>query len=159
MQKIETCGPASIVVEVERPMKQAQGTGGKAMPSGTLESPLYTSLVRTRARSSMLHQDTEKTSFENSYVRMNQLILSSACLCCHTGSVFFPIGDGDSPTHTLIVSRQPSDTDVSLVRNNSNYVYLSAIVCICRILGRISQERYPCSFCMIHNERMVREVI
>ena len=44
------------------------------MPSGTLESPLSTSQVRDFAKSSTLHQDTEKTGFGNSYVRTRVLI-------------------------------------------------------------------------------------
>ena len=44
-------------------------TGGGAMPSGTLESPLSTSRVRALARTSTLHQDAEKTGFGISYAR------------------------------------------------------------------------------------------
>ena len=86
-----------------------------AMSNGTLEPPLSTSLVRTLAKSSTLQHDPEKTGFGNSYVRINQFIFVQ-----WSWSVFFPIQDGDSPTHTLIGSRQPSDTDVSLAHNNSN---------------------------------------
>ena len=50
--------------------KQVQVTRGGATPSGTLESSLSISQVRALAKSSMLHQDTERTGFGNSYVQM-----------------------------------------------------------------------------------------
>ena len=39
------------------------------MPSGTLESPLSTSQARALAKSSILHQDAEKTGFGNSDIQ------------------------------------------------------------------------------------------
>lgn len=92
------------------------------IPSGTLDSPLSTSLVRTPARSSMLHQVSEKTGFGNSYICSDWSI--NFCPVHAHATVheheFFPIQDGDTLTHMLSGSWQPRDTDISLVHNNSN---------------------------------------
>ena len=50
--------------------KQAQGIGGGAMPSGTLESPLLIYRARALASKSTLHEEAENVGFGNYYVRM-----------------------------------------------------------------------------------------
>ena len=103
-------------------LKQAQATRGGAMPSGIFESPFSISLVRTPARSSTLHQDTEKMGFGNSYICLDETIhFHPRHVHAAIHDVFFLIRDSDSPTHNMLIrSRQPSDTNVSLVQNNSN---------------------------------------
>ena len=101
-------------------LKQAQATRGGATPSGTLKSPLSTSLVRTPARSSMLHQDAEKKGIKKSYVRMNQFIFVQYMLMLPHRSVFFLIWDGDTPPSHPYANCILTTTDVSLVQNYSH---------------------------------------
>ena len=96
--------------------KQAQVTGGGAMPSGTLESPLFISRVRALASKSTLHEEAENTGFWKllySDVWINSFS-SSACPSCHTLTVFLLIRDSDSPTHELIESHPSSAVNVLL---------------------------------------------
>ena len=51
-------------------MKQAQVTGGWAMPSGTLGSPVWTPRARSLTSSSTLHKNGKNTVFRNNYVRI-----------------------------------------------------------------------------------------
>ena len=59
---------------------QAQVTGGGAMPSGTLESPLIISRARALASKSTLHEEAENAGFGNSYVRMYVFIFVQCTL-------------------------------------------------------------------------------
>ena len=50
--------------------KQAQVTGGGAVPSGTLESPLLIYRARALVSKSTLHEEAKNTGFGNCYVRI-----------------------------------------------------------------------------------------